>query len=284
MVTIHQRLDVDGWLRNFGTGASDPHALHLLNSFIYYPDHFLNPMVQRAIRQLSAEVCPNTADMQEMILVWKSFLDQAILTFPTGEEPSPTDSGHDFARRAREVGFDDDRILAPSETVAALVAGAVPSAVLFVDDFVGTGNQFRETWFRPYSVGARQESFASLHSQNPFPAFYVPMFCTDLGATTLEQVCPAVAVRPLHLLTDRYSALNQNGVVWPDSLAPTGPEFIERWSMRAGIPDTGGTKPDDWRGFASLGLTLAFGRFVPDATLPIFYWKENGWKPLIQRH
>lgn len=207
------------------------------------------------------------------------------MTFPTDEDPNPTDSGYDFARRAREVGFAQEQIVPPSEAVGRLAAGSKPSSVVFVDDFVGTGSQFGGTWERNYATeSSGSQSFRSLYGDWPFPAYYVPLFCTELGRQALAVRCPDVALRPLHLLDERYSALNSKGIVWPDSLASSGPAFIEHWSDHAGIPDNGGKLPMDWRGFASLALTIAFGRFVPDATLPIFYWEENGWNPLIQRH
>ena len=280
---IHERLDVEGWLRNFSPG--DPHALHLLNGFMYYPDYLLNPMVMRALKQLSTEVSASISDYAAMKSAWARFLGQALVTFPTGEEPNPTDSGHDFARRAREIGLREDQILEPLEVVQRIAGGMKPSAVIFVDDFVGTGSQFRGTWSRSYDLGAAgSASFRSLHNATPFRVFYVPLFCTTLGEKELARDCPEVELRPLHTLGERYSALNPDGIVWPDALAATGEEFVERSSARAGIPDTGGAQPDDWRGFASLGLTLAFGRFVPDATLPLFYWRENGWQPLVLRH
>ena len=276
---IHELLDVEGWLGNFTPG--DPHALHLLNGFMYYPDRMLNQMVMRSLRQLSPEVCVLPADQNANISKWSDFLDNSLITFPTDDEANPTDSGHDFVRRVREIGIREEQILSPREAVGSLAGGAEPSAVIFIDDFVGTGLQIRGTWRRVYpGIG----SFQSIFARSPFHVYYVPLFCTELGEIEVQRDCAEIAVRPLHRLDARYSALNPDEIVWPDSLSATGPEFIRAHSEHTGIPDTGGYLPNDWRGFAQLGLSLAIGRFVPDATLPIFYWKENGWTPLVQRH
>jgi hypothetical protein len=58
---------------------------------------------------------------------------------------------------------------------------------------------------------------------------------------------------------------------------------VKAVSARIGIPDSGGAVVNDWQGFHCLGLSLAFYDSVPDATLPIFYWEENGWNPLIKK-
>ena len=62
-----------------------------------------------------------------------------------------------------------------------------------------------------------------------------------------------------------------------------GQAWIADASRRGGVPDTNGAQPGDWRGFAKLGLALAFEHGVPDATLPLFYWDGPGWEPLMRR-
>ena len=60
-------------------------------------------------------------------------------------------------------------------------------------------------------------------------------------------------------------------------LRETASDFIYKASMLGGIPET------QWKGFHDLALTVGFEHSVPDATLPIFYWKNNDWKPLIEK-
>jgi len=78
--------------------------------------------------------------------------------------------------------------------------------------------------------------------------------------------------------------LANDSIFWPDPLKHGANEAIKKASLRAGLPDTGGAKVNDWQGFYKLGLALGFYNSVPDATLPIFYWEKNGWKPLIRRN
>ena len=211
---------------------------------------------------------------------WSRFLDGVLVTLVTGEEPSVTDSGHVFARKARHLGIPQQRILSPEKACARVQRG-FGGSVVFVDDLVGSGNQFIKTWHRTY--GTQGESFATLASVSRAKFYYCAAFCTEFGLNRINSACLGITVSPGILVPDYYGALAPNSVVWPTRLKSTAEEFLQLASARAGIPDTGGTQPNDWRGFASLGLTIGFENSVPDATLPIFYWEQNGWRPLMRR-
>lgn len=279
---LHNALDVRGWLSNFRP-EDELFATHLLNAFMAVPSHFLDEMLAANFRALSRTVASGHDSYAEKRTAWQTFLSQMLVTFPTGEEPSPTDSGPEYARRTRQqVGIDEHCILDPRSALESIGARApTKTPLVFVDDFVGTGNQFAETWERAYPTNPG--SFAEANAVGLIEPFYLPIFCSALGRARLDTHYPGVVLMPVHHLTDRYSALNADGIVWPESLAADGPSFIERESVRAGIPDTNGATTDDWRGFGKQGLTLAVGTSIPDATLPIFYWEEAGWHPLMRR-
>jgi hypothetical protein len=125
-------------------------------------------------------------------------------------------------------------------------------------------------------------SFEKLAALARHRFFYCPLLCTELGMRRIGAECPGATLAPAHVVPPRYSAFAPDSVVWPAQLLLEGSAFIERYSAVAGVPDQPGAV-DDWRGFAGLGLTVAFSHSVPDATLPIFYWEKNGWTPLIRR-
>lgn len=281
---IHARLDPLGWLDNFDADEME-YAYHLLNTFLFFSEEVTNELFVSAFHGLS-NLLRNPGDSYLGIQrKWKSFMDSCVITCVTGETPSLADSGLAFARKARqELEFEEDRILPPEKSIELLLSHRNLS-VVFVDDFVGTGYQFKETWQREYelSTGLKM-SFARLSGTLRSARFYYcPLVCTFDGAANIRASCPGVVLNPAHLIPREYSALVNNSIVWPVNLQSGAVEFLRRASMRAGIPDTGGIDTSDWRGFHSLGLTLAFAHGVPDATLPIFYWEKNGWIPLIRR-
>ena len=221
---------------------------------------------------------------------WTDFLGNVLVTLVTGEEPNVTDSGHIFARKARSLGIPQERIMGPEEALNQIQRG-FDGAVVFVDDFVGSGSQFTKTWCRTFRTP--YESFRALSSASQAKFYYCPAFCTQFGPAFCTQfglnrikcVCPEVTLNPGVLIPDNYGALDPHSIVWPSRNLRSTAEahFLRSASARAGIPDTGGMKPDDWRGFASLGLTIAIEDSVPDATLPIIYWDKNDWRPLMRR-
>lgn len=271
---LKEVLDPERWLKNF-TGEEVEYAVHLLNQFLYFAEPLVDSIFAAAFQGLSRELVkpgdPLKASRQE----WRSFVDSVIIVHVTGEIPSPADSGYSFARKSRRIlGIRQDQIMDSRKAIETLRSNSL-RPVVFVDDFVGTGNQFRATWER--------ENFRTVASDSRSSFYYCPAFCTERGARELERHCPEVKIRPGHFIPARYSAVARDSILWRPDQVEGAIEFLRRASARAGIPDTGGTQVNDWQGFWRLGLAFAFHNSVPDATLPIFYWSENGWQPLIPR-
>jgi len=273
---LRHKLDPERWLSNF-TAAELDHALHLLNGFIYFSQDLVDQMFLSAFHS----ICTSLRQPGDSYLAtgsqWDRFRHTALVTRVTGESPSDTDSGFHFSRMARRVlGLPEERIMSPEQVLKALLDGG-PRDVVFVDDFVGSGSQFLATWRRKYSfAGEPDQSFAAVDAiVRGSRYFYCPILCTMQGRERLERCCPQVVLTPAHFLGERYSPLSPRSYIWPARLLQTARDFIMNASARAGITN--------WEGFAGLGLAVAFEHCVPDATLPLFYWNQNGWKPLVER-
>ena len=257
-------LDPELWLSNF-QDHEERHALYLLNAFMYFSTDLVDQIFSTSIRTIGRFMTRTQ---------WKEFLDDVIVTLVTGEMPSPTDSGYGYTRKARALGIPDSRILSHEEALGRLMGG-FKGSVLFVDDFVGSGNQFVETWNR--TPPNRFESFKALAAGSRAKFYYCPAFCTQVGLTKINRECPEVTVKAGVLIPNNYGAFAQDSIIWPSQLSNTAEDFLHSASLRAGILES------RWRGFCSLGLTIAIEDSVPDATLPIIYWEENGWHPLMRR-
>ena len=199
-----------------------------------------------------------------------------MVTYVQGEEPNPTDSGYTFARKARQVlGIDEMQIAEPAH-VLSNSRGSLDSPILLVDDFVGSGTQLITTWHREQ----RAERFRSLAeaAEAGVSIYYVPLVATRDGTAEIRQNCAKLEVFSAHVLDQRYSLVAPDSILWPEALRPHAQEFLWTASQRAGIPDD---YEYGWKGFCDLALALAFSHSVPDATLPLFFWNRNGWKPLL---
>jgi hypothetical protein len=180
----------------------------------------------------------------------------------------------------QHLGFAEDQIMSPSDALSELAKG--PRPVIFVDDFVGTGSQFTGTWFRDFQTSSgTTTTFAAIAGVRDMRFFYCPVLSTQAGMDEIALQCPTVQLSPAHVLSERYSALSPDSLIWPTHLKGSALDFLETVSKRAKIPDTDGGSPDDWRGFEKRGLVLAILDTIPDATLCILRWNKNGWKPLM---
>ena len=261
------------WLRNFKDDEQEA-AGALLDSFIYFPGPFVDRLFTAAFDGLAVEVCSTAHDYPGKKRAWDEFRERVLVTHPTGEMPNVTDSGYLFDRKARQLlEVPQEHIMEPEAIVATLVS--LDSPVLFVDDFVGSGDQFVKTWRRRYDTSNGAASFQDLAADGR-SFYYCPLVCTTKGIQRLQTLA-GLRLRPIHELPKEYSVNDPSSLVWPDHLRAFGPDVVKAASARAGIP------PDGTWGYSDLALTLAFEHGVPDATLPLFYWEKAGWVPLVRR-
>jgi hypothetical protein len=279
---LKNRVNPDGWLKNF-TADELQYATMLLNGFFYLSEGVVDAVYRSAFRDLVTFLRDPSDTAFAVETKWRVFKERLLLTYCTGEDPNPTDSGLLFARKARQIlNIPEERIVTPTVALERMATEGRP--VAFVDDFVGSGAQFLQTWHRRTKAGPLAgHSFASFASINPpVQAFYCPLVATSTGMKAIKDTCQGAVVSPAHVLNSRYSAIDPDSLIWPSELQLGAYKFLREASIRAGIPEDV-SRTDDWRGFHQLGLTLAFFHSVPDATLPLFYWEQNGWTPLIRR-
>lgn len=193
-----------------------------------------------------------------------------------GENPNTSDSGHLFARRLKKkLGVPEGRLLYPEK---ALANHANYDTVIFVDDFVGSGNQMCETFARDY--GGR--SFAQLVNSRPtMTVGYCACVFTERGAGRLRNSLPMLDLSPSHVLGDDYNLSLTTSPCWKGLSPADVLGFLRAASARAGYTLEDQSE-DDWRGFHGLGLGLGFSHGVPDANLAVFFSTRNGWKPLVR--
>ena len=108
----------------------------------------------------------------------------------------------------------------------------------------------------------------------------MPLVATQSGLAALREHCPDLTVRPANSIDSRYSLLSADSVLWPDDLRHDAIDVIYNASRRAGIVDN---YTYGWKGFHDLALAIAFEHSIPDATLPLIYWEQDGWNPLRRK-
>jgi hypothetical protein len=256
------------WLSNFDPEDKEIAAL-LLDRFIYYSDEHTNSLLLSSYHSLGST--NNIGLVQQ--------LPNAKFTLVTGEVPNPTDSGYVMCRKVRQIlHVPDEKIVSPEEAAKHAQAGGV---VIFLDDFIGSGDQFLTTWDRKYLNG--QLSFRDIMQNKAFLCAYVTLVTTDFGLGNIADRAPEVFVSAAHTITDKSTI---KGIDLKGVSKQQLDVFLEKYARRL-------TPQDDYiannpiykkYGYKQRGLLLGFEHSIPDATLPIF-WSvgKNGWIPLVER-
>jgi hypothetical protein len=281
---LRARLDARGWLANFESDDL-PLARHLLNAFIYFSDDLTRQLFVSALQGISVLPTWRARHPGGVFQEWARFTKSLTLTYVTGEVPNPADSGHLFARKARDhAGIPEGRIVSPEEALRKIVIEGDASPIVFVDDFVGSGNQFCDTWERQYQIGTKRVSFQetavrALTEGAPLEVYYAAAVCTQYGCNAIEATCSKVAVSAGNVLDERYSVFHPESLVWPAGLVSDGQALVRRISIGLGLPDD----DSEWGllGFHALGLAVGFAHKIPDATIPLFRYRDQRWRPLV---
>lgn len=277
------QFDPKGWMSNFDD-AERPFAARLLEGFTFFSNELVAATFRSVFKNLSQVVLRNRSNYLAAANEWAAFVDSVIVVRVAGQIASEADSGYIFTRLSRDVlGIAEGRLMSPQAALESLRKQPHQS-IVFVDDFVGTGEQFVGMWERVHELSNAWASFKSLaltSGAGSISFYYVPLICAERGRGYIAEKCPQVKLLPAHVLAPSYSALATDSVIWRDDMAATGPKFIEKVSERAGLRDLDGNE-GCWRGYRRLGLALAFEHGVPDATLPIFTVANDNWKPLIK--
>lgn len=282
---LRARMDPRVWLKNFDDSDKEV-AHHLLNAFIFFSGDLTAQLFTTALQNLSTSRAWRARRPGNVFEEWRTFMQRVTITHVSGEIPRSTDSGQFVTRLARDrVGIPEEQILAPADVLRRRLLNGAEGPLVFVDDFMGSGEQFLATWRQRHLVGGKRVSFedVAIRSSDPFAdweIYFVPAVCTARGVAALAAECPIVEVSAGNVLDEKYSVFHDNSLIWPEELAETGREMIERVSRRLRLPEDGDKW--DYRGFRRQGLAIGFDHKIPDATIPLFRLNRRDWKPLVR--
>lgn len=193
---LKRTLDPESWLDNFDKGDED-YACHLLNGFLFFPEPIVKTMFISAFQSLSHTVCGGLESFEKSHEKWQDFLGRAIIVHVTGETPNPTDSGHLFARILRDyAGIHESQVMPQSEAVDKLIED--PShPLVFVDDFIGSGSQFVQTWERSHDVRGKTYSIKDIAERSEKGGFDINGcnngLLMDVGEDMMQHMGPHIS-------------------------------------------------------------------------------------------
>jgi hypothetical protein len=264
-------LDVRSWVENFKEEHQD-FALRLLDGFYFLSDPVIDAMLLGALQRLVSDFTNRSASGAD-------FFQETLFVIVQGESPSVSDSGHIYARKLRDkAGVSEGKIKHPAE---ALKIADYFRNIVFVDDFIGSGQQMLYTWQRSHQLAATAStSFSELSAKGNHSFFYCATVCSSIGHLNLSRDIPELQIFAAHQLRNQDSLTYDDHPVWRGRYSESM-LLLRQYSKEAGYDAEDGGE-DDWRGFYRQALGLAYWHSVPDATLPVFRSARAGWKPLVR--
>lgn len=256
-----------GWLQNFTDGDDRVLAAVLLDHLVYFSDTAVDQLLAAAFNRLEDSGFA------------ASLLSGTLITPIEGEDPNPTDSGFMFCRKARIAGVPEKQILHPPDALDEASRGA---PIIFLDDFIGTGAQFGETWNRNY-LDDSPMSFSQAHTASPFPVFVVALVVTAEAVARIRRLIPDVTIVATHILAKSYNA---KSLITPTLTPSIGNytqalhSFLQRYSADLTLKDFMREGDFPLYGFGSKALLLGFEHSIPDSALPILW--AQGPAPWVQ--
>jgi hypothetical protein len=288
--------DIEEWLKNFdGRHCADVsreklHALHLLASVSYFGlretrvllrsmfrDLYRYPLVQQIRSDLGG-----TKDVAE---IHRRFTEELLATRFIGMG-NPAESGTHLLYYFRQENRLQRSLFVHQHNILTSAA-TDPNAdfdppqlkrVVFIDDFCGSGEQsirYSRTLLRDLkAVALRRGRSVSFH--------YLVLFGTSDGLARAESESDFDAVNAVCELDSTYRTFESDSRVFRQP-----PDAIDQATSKRLATEYGKELWRNWPlGYRNGQLLLAFHHNVPDNSLPILWFDEDGarWVPVFPRY
>lgn len=144
-------------------------------------------------------------------------------------------------------------------------------AIPFIDDFLGTGEQFSEF----------AQQFGLSAALSGCYAVYAPLVAHADGIGAICRGLPGIHVVAVEVIDGSYGIFSAGSAWTSDGVnsAALAREFYDALVARVRFP----IKPEALRGYGKLALAYAFSHATPDNCLPIIWSEGINWKPLLER-
>jgi hypothetical protein len=273
------QIKLNKWLANFDTDEEMYFAACLLDFLIYRSE----PQTLAMIEQLFTRILPDLHIKYPMPIEpiddWITHLSRTNPYFEPGlrfvavvkHGDHPGKSGDIIARDFKRKFNINQRLLIDATQVVDCYRNGV-HCFIFIDDFLGTGDQFKEVI----------ES-QNIHYILPYVyTAYTPLTAHITGVQAIERNFPSVYVSPVETLTAAYSVFNDACHCFVDGTndAASAKKFYCELLKRKGIEQQGANR----LGYGGLELAYVFNHAVPDNCLPLFWWYATpDFNPLFDR-
>ena len=265
---------LDSWIRNFRTKEERYLAAKILDALIYRSKEQTIALAKQLFQRVLPDLQRSTHIAQALGSVYdglKGIADPNVRLVPVTVPGRPVQSGPSVGRiLQRGLRFSKEWFVDCSAVTDRLTDG---HAVIFIDDFLGTGTQFVEF---VCSTGLH----AAIETGK---CVYVPLVAHKDGIEHLKTVYSyKLPIAAVEVLDESHALFHEEAGSFPDgeNTAEVARNFYYWLLADRGI----GLSGEDRRGFGCFELAYAFDHGVPDNSLPLLWWAGSAsWQPLFDR-
>lgn len=233
------------WLDQFG-GHEKPTIEVLLSNFQYYDPKTVNDKLKI---------------LYGLILIKAATAEENIFFVPVGYVAKSGSAIAYFFKTQNEIP--QSQFILPSDLESMIPDPK--TVIVFLDDYIGSGQQARQVWDGLTSINPRLIEKAKI------------IFASIVGRSKgIEHLLEhsGFEVVTVDIVKEEDAPLSENSNVFPDlSERSFASAIIEKYGRKL--------KPDAPFGYAESQGLIGFFYSTPNNTLPIFWSTENGWKPLL---
>lgn len=266
------------WLKNFDGAEERYFAACLLDSTIFrsaaQTDALLYQWISKTIPNFLRENPPPDGKVIDNLqAALRSNIDPGLrLVCAAGEFDPPSKSGFYISRLLkRRLRISESWLIRP-ERIKACIENQKIANFIFIDDFVGTGSQFDDTYSHLLYIQNKM-----IDPQYLFA--YAPLVAHERGVEHIQTHNPGIKVTAVEYLDNSHSAFNSafnDQTNTPDDAR----DFYSDFLRKRGIV----LSEEEKFGYGNLELCYFFEHASADNNLHVFWWdRDSRLNPLFGR-
>lgn len=272
--------DVERFLNNFADNKTT--GLALLDMLIYYSVEQESSIVENLLRLLARDLWKNSppdilkgpsskifADLETMY--------QNMCFIPVKDDHDPSSSAFSLTSSYKKAVSLPKSIEFIEPADVPIMIAMKKKYLVFYDDIIGTGNQFREFWSDTKHFSGFNYTLQDISKQNPdTKIYYLVLGACEESKKELEREFPNITIIVSEVFSADYSVMSRENEYWEfnKDLMETIQEYIS-------VKET------------ELNINNKFSKYLPvlfqhtraQNTALSLYWfeKENTWNALYRR-
>lgn len=266
---------LEAWMNNFITDEERLLSGLLLESLICRSKkqtkallyNSIESVLPNALNENPWKVLDNESYLS--CLTSREVLDKTIKIVPVIRDTDPpTKSGPALARLyKRDIDINEWYIKWPWQVEEYYEKKGLKT-VIFIDDVLGTGTQFNKFYEKHYSNMRGQIKFV-----------YIPLLASEKGIGNVKKSFPEIKISAVEVIKENdcfFTRKNSPNISEIKDIKDLylkveknkiKKRFLEKFSL----------------GYGELALTVSFSHATPNATLPLYWYESENFKPLVRR-